>query len=146
MAKTQKKKTWEAMSRFIRLRDALEYCKEHGIDLHQFARPEDIIGKCCTCGIVKAWIRMDAGHCFGRGSGGHSGVYFHERNVGLQCKPCNAFEQGARPEFEEYLIAKYGDGIIDELRRLHMTNSYRGQLGMLELYFKDEYKKLLART
>ena len=51
---TPKQKASKAMSRFIRLRDALAYCHRRGIDLHQFARPEDVIGKCCSCGAVKS--------------------------------------------------------------------------------------------
>ena len=73
---TLKTKASNACSRYIRLRDALEYCYDHSIDISQFNRPEDIIGKCCTCGAVKSWVRMDAGHFKGRGIGGGSGVYF----------------------------------------------------------------------
>ena len=132
------------MSKFVRLRDAIEYCKSHGIDLSQFNRPEDTIGKCCTCGTVKSWIRMDAGHCIGRGIGGSSGVYFDERNVNLQCKQCNAFRQGARPEYEIFLKEKFGDDTIDELTRLHHTNIYKeAEIIALGMYYKQEYKKLV---
>ena len=83
---TLKEKASKAMSRYIRLRDALEYCDNYSIDITQFNRPEDIVGKCCTCGTVKSWSWMDAGHWLGRGIGGGSGTYFDERNVHLQCK------------------------------------------------------------
>ena len=102
---TPKTKAWKACSRYCRLRDALAYCKEHGIDLHQFSRPEDIIGACATCPAVKSWYLMDAGHFISRGAGGVSGVYFDERNVNLQCKRCNAFEQGAYAKYEKYMIS-----------------------------------------
>lgn len=144
MTKTQKQKTWEAMSRYVRLKDALEYCKRRGIDLSQFDRPEDVIGECVTCGAVKSWSRMDCGHCISRGLGGSSGVYFHECNVGLQCKKCNAFRQGARPEFEEHLKKKYGDGIIEELERQHRAYSYGViEIVVLEEHFKKKYKELV---
>ena len=133
------------MSRFVRLRDALEYCKTLGIDLSQFNRSEDVIGQCCTCGKVKSWIRMDAGHCIGRGLGGGSGVYFDERNVNLQCKQCNGFKQGARPEYEEFLKEKYGNDIIDELTKLHHTNIYKQfEIEGLGLYYKQKYKELVS--
>ena len=141
---TQKKKTWDKMSRYIRLRDAMEYCRTMGVSLHQFNRPEDVIGQCCTCGVVKSWIRMDAGHCISRGSGGMSGVYFDERNVALQCKRCNGFEQGRRSEFEKYLTTKYGDGIMDELTILDKTNSYKYKLEGLEMYYTQKYNELVA--
>jgi 5-methylcytosine-specific restriction endonuclease McrA len=79
--KTPKEKAWKACSRYIRLRDAIAYCLKHGIDLTQFNRPEDIIGKCCTCGKVKSWIYLQAGHWKGRDLGGKSGTYFDERNI-----------------------------------------------------------------
>ena len=111
-----KKKAWDECSRYIRLRDALEYCKEVGIDISQFSRVEDIVARCCTCGVVKSWIRGDAGHFIGRGLGGGSGVYFDERNIHFQCKPCNGF-RGAKPlEYQECMVDKYGEHTIDVLR------------------------------
>ena len=146
MAKTTpKSKASKAMSRYIRLRDALSYCKEHGINLNQFSRPEDIIGQCCTCGGVKSWFRMDAGHWKGRGIGGGSGVYFDERNVDLQCKRCNAFLGGAVEAHEEYLVKKYGQKVVDEVTRKHHTVTDMRTLAMqaMEQLYKDKYKELL---
>lgn len=142
---TPKTKASTAFSRYIRLRDALKYCKEHNIDLSQFTRPEDIIGVCCTCGTVKSWIRMDAGHFIGRGIGGGSGVYFHESNVHLQCKPCNGFEGGRYKDYEKFIIKTYGQGVHDQLQRKHHIPGRMGtlELQVLEQYYKDEYKKLV---
>ncbi len=142
---TPKIKASTAFSRYIRLRDALKYCRERGIDTEQFARPEDIIGVCCTCGTVKSWIRMDAGHFKGRGIGGGSGTYFDERNVHLQCKPCNGFEGGRYSDYEEFIIVKYGQPVHDELILKHHIPGKMGvlQLQILEQYYKDEYKKLV---
>ncbi len=146
MAKTTpKKKASTACSRYIRLRDALEYCKEHGIDLHQFSRPEDIIGKCCTCGTVKSWIRLDAGHYKGRGLGGSSGVYFDERNIRLQCKLCNGFKGGAPSEYREFMLEKYGQDVIDDIERKHRVPLNTKDMAMkaMEIFYKDKYKELL---
>ena len=140
----QKKKTWKAMSKYCRLRDALEYCEKHGIDLGQFIRPEDIIGQCCTCGAVKSWIRMDAGHFKGRGSGGSSGTYFYETNVHLQCKQCNAFGGGKPKEYEQFIIEKYGQETLDTLERQHLLPRNDKDLVGLEMYFKQKYKELLG--
>ena len=148
MAKaTPKKKADTAWSRYIRLRDAIQYCLDHGISLHQFCRPEDIICKCCTCGNVKSWIRMDNGHYKGRGIGGGSGTYFDERNCHCQCKQCNAFKGGAPAEYEDFLIEKYGDGIIQELELKHHMPADHSQLAMkaLEQWAKAEYKSLVKK-
>lgn len=139
---TPKKEAWKAMSRFVRLSEALEYCRKYGIDVGQFIRPEDIIGKCCTCGIVKSWLRMDAGHFIGRGKGGGSGVYFERLNVHLQCKPCNAFEQGNAVPYKEYMLEKYGQIRIDGLEfQNHIPPNHN--YFFLEDYYKKEYKKLV---
>lgn len=141
---TPKKKASTAFSRYIRLRDALAYCKSRGIDTGQFARPEEIIGVCCTCGTVKRWFKMDAGHFKPRGIGGGSGTYFDERNVHLQCKPCNGFDGGRVQDYEKFIIEKYGQGVLDELNIKHRIPGRMGTTGLqvLEIHYKQEYKNL----
>ncbi|KKK60639.1 hypothetical protein LCGC14_3022340 [marine sediment metagenome] len=145
---TPKKKAWKQCSRYCRLRDALAYCKEHGINLHQFSRPEDIIGACATCGAVKSWYLMDAGHFISRGAGGVSGVYFDERNVNLQCKRCNAFEQGAYQGYRNYIIHKYSIEVLDELLQKHYILPDMKDLAMVatEEYYKEKYQELVDLT
>ncbi len=132
------------MSRFVRLRDALEYCNLKGIDISQFARPEDIIGKCCTCQAVKSWLYMDAGHFKGRGIGGNSGAYFDERNVNLQCKQCNGFGGSMPKEYEEFMLEKYGQEIIDEINLKHkLPTSFKdGPMIATRIHFEQEYGEL----
>ena len=145
---TPKAKAWKQCSRYCRLRDALDYCKEYGIDLHQFSRPEDIIGACATCGAVKSWYLMDAGHFISRGAGGVSGVYFDERNVNLQCKRCNAFEQGAYAKYEKYIIKCYGYKGLAELLSKHYIVPDMKDLAMraTEEYYKEKYQELVDLT
>lgn len=148
---TPKEKTFKICSRFCRLRDALAYCKRMGIDLSQFNRPEDIIGKCCTCTTVKSWIYMDAGHWIDRGSGGQSGVYFDERNINLQCKSCNAgFYKGKRkPDvksaYNQFMLDKYGQEVMDELRIRDKLVTRKLSVIILGLHqvYTEEYQKLL---
>ncbi|MCK5611536.1 recombination protein NinG [Candidatus Pacearchaeota archaeon] len=144
---TLKSKADKAFSRYIRLRDAIAYCQKMSIDLSQFTRPEDVIAKCCTCGVVKSWIRMDNGHYKGRGIGGGSGTYFDERNCNLQCKICNGFQGGAPAEYEDFLIEKYGDGIIQELELKHRMPADFSELAMkaLELWAKEQYNDLVEK-
>lgn len=143
-----KAKASNAMSRYCRLRDALEYCNEYGIDLTQFNRPEDIIGKCCTSSTVKSWVYMDAGHFIGRGIGGGSGVYFDERNVHLQSKRENAFAGGNPTEYRKFMLEKYGQDVIDELERKHMIPIDFRDLAMkaMEIHYKTLYKELVEQN
>ena len=145
MAETLKQKASTSMSRYIRLRDALEYCNKHSIDISQFARPEMIIGQCCTCPKVGSWLYMDAGHFESRGLGGSSGVYFDERNVHLQCKRCNGPGSGMRDEYEQFIITKYGVDVLEEIKKKHKLPTSFRDLAMIatEKYYKDKYEELL---
>ncbi len=148
---TPKQKTFKICSRYCRLRDALDYCRRYEIDLHQFSRPEDIIGQCCTCLTVKSWIYMDAGHWIDRGSGGQSGVYFDERNINLQCKSCNAgFYKGKRkPDvktaYDQFMLEKYGQDVMDELivRDKVVTRKFSVIILGLHQVYKEMYQGLL---
>ena len=142
-----KQLAWKWCSRYCRLRDALEYCKEVGIDTGQFARIEDIPVKCCTCNIVKAWIYIDAGHYISRGSGGSSGVYFDERNIHAQSKDCNAFKQGAPIEYKKYMLNRYGQDVITDLEFKHHIPLQGGELAMkaMQVYYSDKFKELKER-
>ena len=88
---------------------------------------------------------MDAGHFISRGMGGSSGVYFDERNIHAQCKPCNAWKQGAPHEYEQFMLDKYGQGVIDELRWLHKNGSYKGNLHAIAVMYREMYKCLCAQ-
>ncbi len=139
-----KKKAWTACSRYCRLRDAIAYCNEHGIDTASFSRIEDLPVKCCTCSLVKSWIYFDAGHYISRSSGGLSGVYFDERNIHAQSKDCNKWKQGAAQEYREFIIKKYGENMPAELLAKHYILPDMKNLAMLatERYYKDKYERL----
>lgn len=141
-----KEKAWEWCSRYIRLRDALDYCKRMGIDISQFSRPEDIIVKCCTCPKRRSWIDMQAGHYFGRGLAGGSGTFFDERNIHTQCGQCNGFKQGNNQVYTEFMLNKYGQQVIDELEIKHRGGSKYShiQLKALAQFYKEKYEELLA--
>lgn len=133
---TQKKLTWSWCSKFIRLRDSIDYCKKIGMPL------DSGFVQCCTCDTIKQWKYMDAGHFKGRGIGGGSGVYFDERNVNTQCKPCNGFLQGNTLIYNEFMLRKYSQEVIDKLKWLDKNNSYKNKLIGLELYYKQKYEEL----
>ncbi len=88
---------------------------------------------------------MDAGHFISRGKGGVSGVYFDERNVNLQCKPCNGFAQGFAQEYRACIIKKYGEDMPDELLQKHYILPDLKDLAMkaTEQYYKEQYRGLV---
>lgn len=135
-----KKKAWQWCSKYIRLRDATEYCRSIGLDLS----PNDRIGQCCTCGVIRNWKKMDAGHFISRGLGGSSGVYFDERNINLQCKQCNGLKQGNAQAYEDFMVGKYGPRVVDELR---LKNRLVHRYTVIELeataqFYKEKFEEL----
>jgi len=133
-----KAEAWKWCSKYIRLRDSIDYCRRAGLPL------DTGIVQCCTCSAIKQWKYVDAGHFISRGSGGASGVYFDERNIAAQCKICNAFYQGRTQEYRDYILNKYGQEVIDELNLKNKTNSYKGQFLAIGLIYKQMYEGLLA--
>jgi len=141
--KTAKQKAWYWCSRYCRLRDALEYCARMRIDTSQFSRIEDLPVQCCTCKKIQSWIRMDAGHWISRSSGGRSGVYFDERNIHAQSKDCNAFYQGRAQDYYDFMLKKYGQEVIDELKFLDKNQSYKYKIVAIGLMYQQMYEELL---
>ena len=142
MAKTAKIEAWEWCSKYIRLKEAIEY---------QDKFPEVDLGwvDCKTCGrIIHIKKNCDAGHFIDRGSGGMSGVYFDERNIHTQCKPCNAgFYQGkekwnVRKAYLDYMLCKYGQDVVDKLHWLDKNQSYKGKTIGIGLMYREMYEEL----
>lgn len=69
-------------------------------------------GACVTCGVVKPIKEMDCGHYITRKI---LNTRYDETNCSLQCKSCNGFYEGRKPEHGIALEMKYGDGKIEEL-------------------------------
>lgn len=143
-----KKKAWDWCSKYVRLRDALAFCERREIDLVQFHRVEDLPVACCTCGAIRTFRQVDAGHYFGRGLGGGSGAYFDERNLNTQCKTCNGFHQGNFDSYTAFMQTKYGQEVIDELHILHIGGrSYRnGEIEAIALMYKGMFEELKAKV
>src|SRR3990167_9509270 len=105
-----KDKAWDVVSKFTRQRD----CDENGY------------GNCVTCGKWIHWTEGDAGHFL---SGRMNGILFDVRGIHLQCKPCNGGFRNQKyskdevaENYEKYMLKRYGQAIIDDLKRLqHAT-------------------------
>jgi len=113
-------------SRFIRLRDS----------------DENGIGKCCTCGRIGEVKYMDNGHYIKRQ---HSRLRYSEINCHLQCKKCNAFEQGRDVNFRKYLVEKYGENSVLILEKSKYGYSKKGkmEIRIIADYYKEQVNKIL---
>ena len=97
-----KKKAWKAFSMFIRLRDRIE---EDGY-------PIDYC-RCCTCGDIKPWKQMQAGHFL---PGRKNSNLFREDGCHAQCYACNVPRNGNGVEYYEFMLRTYGPEKITELK------------------------------
>ena len=140
-----KEKAFKQMSYYCRLRDALEWSWEHSIDVTG-TQPKLLLVRCCSCAKIGSWYyTMQGGHFIPRGSRGQSGVYFDERNVHAQCKNCNAYQQGNALPYLDYMIARYGQPVVDQLRVLdaQIRSYHSGDLLGFEIMYKQLYTELL---
>lgn len=98
-SKTLKNKLWKLVSEYTRTRDTVE-------------QGELRRGACFTCGAIKDYRELDAGHFIPKTS---KRFMYDERNIHAQCQKCNRFQSG---NIHEYFIAMeeaYGREIVDEL-------------------------------
>jgi len=140
---TAKRRAWSACSKYIRLRDAIEFCKDKPD--YRILPAGHLVVKCCTCPDIKKWRRMDAGHYKGRGMGGWSGAYFDERNIHAQCKSCNGFYEGRKEIYAEFLKQKYGENILIDLEIEHQKKKDYSAFAcqLIEQYYLEEHDKLV---
>lgn len=69
---------------------------------------------CCTCGTSNPGIKYDAGHFLSRGASPE--LRFEVTNIHRQCSvQCNGHKSGAKAEYIEFIIKKYGHAHYDWL-------------------------------
>ena len=135
----QKKSTDKWCSRYVRLRDSIEFFKGRGTT----TTPGELV-ECYTCGKLIETKYAQSGHWKSRGIGGQSGIYFDVRAIHAQCSQCNAFKQGSPKEYTQRMLEDYGQEVLDELELKHKVGSYSlMQLVGLEMLFKAEVEKML---
>lgn len=64
---------------------------------------------CVTCGSTE---NLEVSHYLGRAK---MGVAFDLRNCNVQCHSCHREYHNGSPEYMRYMVATYGEGILDEL-------------------------------
>lgn len=97
---TLARKAWVLMSLRSRLKDA------------------DSLGfvACITCGQVKHYKEMHAGHFFHASK--QRPVTYDDRNIHAQCPGCNTYKGGARDDYAVAIVKRYGPHTLQELHEL----------------------------
>lgn len=62
---------------------------------------------------------MQAGHFI---PGRHNSIVYDERNINGQCYRCNCMLKGNMVKYYKFMLAKYGQDVIDELEELDKQN------------------------
>ncbi len=126
-ARILKKTAWNLLSKIIRLENA---------DYNGYCA-------CVTCGVAKHWTEMQAGHFIPKAQG--NSVYFLERNIHVQCVPCNIFLGGNLTNYTLYMIDRYGR---DEVERLNGLKNEKLRVRVKDyedmiIDFKQRLKQLI---
>lgn len=69
-------------------------------------------GRCCTCGKVYDYAKLQAGHFI---AGRNNGILFEPRAVHAQCVGCNVYGGGQHAKYERFMIDRYGADVIEYL-------------------------------
>ena len=120
-----KAKLDQIFSEYIRLRDT----NENGF------------GKCISCGKIIHWKDGDAGHYTNRK---HMSLRYDGKNVNLQCRACNRFDEGCMIGYNHGLVEKYGDGVIDYLnvKRFNICKMGKVEYEVLIKHYQLKVSKL----
>jgi len=120
-----KKVCWKLCSEYTRRKNAM---------------PNGFV-QCVTCPRVRHWKSMQAGHFI---PGRRNSYLFDDRGLFAQCYGCNCGRAGSWVEYEEFMINTFGEGVVNELKRLRdvVKKFTPAELkGMIEDY-KIKIKKL----
>jgi len=93
--------------------------------------------KCITCGKEGDKHNIDAGHYLRRG---YTAIKYDERNVSAQCTYCNQWLQGAWDVYNEKMLEKYGQEVVDELMSLRYVECKMSIQDYLEIERKYREK------
>ena len=118
------KKLDALFSTYIRLRD----CEEGYVN-------------CITCGKVKNWKEVDAGHFQTRAK---YSTRWDERNVNAQCKGCNMVNGGQQYIHGLEIDKKFGEGTANELVILSQKIRKFTQADLISMidHYKEEVERL----
>ncbi len=121
-----KDRTWKACSAYIRHKGCLETTGTFDY------------GHCCTCGSLKPYKDLDAGHYI---SGRSNSILFVDEGINIQCISCNRFNEGRKDEYERYMQNKYGSEVCEKLKNMKWIKKSLSLLELLAL--EQDYKEKL---
>ena len=121
-----KKETWDAFSKYIRMRDCLRTtgCTSWGL--------------CITCNKRLHFKMLQAGHFI---PGRHNANLFNEKGCHAQCYNCNMNLRGNTLEYRRKIIELYGAG-WDEVLEQRARQTVKYSVKDLEEK-KEEYQTLI---
>ncbi len=119
-----KKKAWEVFSKYIRLRDCLEYDSAGEC------------GRCVTCKRIYPLKQLQAGHFVDSRT---KPVLFNEDIVYAQCAGCNVFKKGNKDEYTPFMIEKFGPEKVLEFLELRHSKDKTWSKHELEVIL-EKYK------
>jgi len=124
--KTLKKKLYELVQRYVRLRDSDKYWWWH----------------CISCGKRVRWDKADWGHYISRAN---MSTAFNPYNIHLQCKGCNWMLWWNLIEFRKNLIKKIGETEILRLEKMKNQTKHRTkeELEIEIAYYENRIQELL---
>ena len=97
---TLKKKLWKLVSEYVRRRDS----------------NQDEFAECVTCGDVRPWKELQAGHFVG---GRRNSILYELTNIHPQCYGCNVCKYGETLKYLDFMLEKYGQAEVTRLRSLN---------------------------
>lgn len=121
-----RERAWTWFSRYIRMRDA----------------DTDGVVKCATCDLRRHWKKMQAGHFIPQAQG--NATRFIEENVHAQCFRCNNNLGGNAPEYYPYMVSRYGERFVTELRSKTHDKITMTEGSYVEI--EDKYKALVKEN
>ena len=123
--KTYHNKLWKLVSEYVRR-----------------VYSSDGMVRCFTCGTIKHWKEVDAGHFIDKSVCGAE-LYFDLRNVKPQCTKCNRFLHGAKDVYARELVRVYGKNILDNLFAVkQLIRKWDDERYLKEI---EKYKQLLEK-
>ena len=122
---------WGWFAKYIKLRDCIA------------TTGNPTIARCITCGEVKPWDDLDAGHML---LGRTGGILFDETMVHAQCRNCNRTGNGEYQMYKTVMIERRGQEWYELKEQAKKTNVKLGEFECKQYAeeYKAKYKALAA--
>lgn len=97
-------------------------------------------GRCISCNKILHWTNGDAGHYVNRQ---HMSLRYDEKNVHLQCRRCNRFDEGNMLGYTKGLINKYGESVLDylDMKKHNISKLSESDYIALISHYQDKLKQ-----